>query len=46
MSGGVVVAVEFFFIFADQRGLQPKINLFGGVMVNQEKEFTSPFNPM
>ena len=26
--------------------LQPKINLFGGAMVNQKKEFTSPFNPM
>ena len=24
----------FFFLFADQWGLQPKINLFGGAMVN------------
>ena len=32
--------------FADQRGLQAKINLFGGAMVNQQKEFTSPFNPV
>ena len=35
--------IVFFFLFADQRGLQPKINLFGGAMVN-EKEFRSPFN--
>ena len=34
----------FFFLFADQWGLQPKINLFGGAMVNKEKEFTSLFN--
>ena len=35
--------VVFFPLFVDQLGLQPKINLFGGAMVNQEKEFTSPF---
>ena len=23
-----------FFLFVDQRGLQPKINLFGGAMIN------------
>ena len=33
------------FLLADQWGLQPKINLFGGAMENYEKEFTSPFNP-
>ena len=36
----------FFFIFADQWGSLPKISLFGGAMVNYEKEFTSPFNPV
>ena len=35
-----------FFYFADQWSLQPKINLFGGAMINQEKDFTSPFNAM
>ena len=35
-----------FFLFADQWGLQPKINSFSGAMVNQGKEFTSPFNPV
>ena len=34
-----------FFLFAEQRGLQPKVNSFGGAIVNQGKEFTSPFNP-
>ena len=34
----------FSFIFADQRGLQPKINIFGGAIVKLEKEFTSPFS--
>ena len=29
-----------FFLFADQWGLQPKINSFHGAMVNQMKEFT------
>ena len=33
-----------FFLFGDQWGLQPKINLFGAAMVNQGEEFTSPFN--
>ena len=31
----------FFSLFAYQWGLLPKINLFGGAMSNQEKEFTS-----
>ena len=34
----------FFFLFADQRSLQPETNLFGGAMADYEKEFTSPFN--
>ena len=35
-----------FFLFADQWSLQPKINSFGGAIVNQGKEFTSPFSPV
>ena len=35
-----------FYLLADQWGLQPKINSFGGPMVNQGKEFTSLFNPV
>ena len=38
--------VVFFFVFAEHSGLQPKINSFGGAIVNQGKEFTSPFNPV
>ena len=30
----------FVFLFADKRGLQRKINIFGGAIVKQEKEFT------
>ena len=30
-----------FFVFPDQWGLEPKISLFGGAMVNSEKKFTS-----
>ena len=29
-----ILTMFFIFFFADQRGLQPKINLFGGAMVN------------
>ena len=35
-----------FFLCADQWGLQPKTSLFGGAMLNQGKEFASPFNPV
>ena len=34
----------FFLLFADQRGLQPKINISDGAIVKLEKEFTSPFS--
>ena len=40
----IVFLFFFFFIISDQCGLQPKINLFGGAMVNYEKEFTSPLS--
>ena len=38
---------EFFFsLLQISELLQPKTNLFGGAMVKQEKEFTSPFDPV
>ena len=33
-----------FFLCADQRGLQPKISLFGGAMIIWSDKFTTPFN--